>query len=119
MRWAGSGDELWFVRVEMFVPDDSGRLVSTVWDALARLLVHGDSTDGGRPGVDQGTGMATPVLGMVFSVAAGSPGEAAQTAVDIAHEALGDNGRGLYGVSTFPHAAAPADRPSDYPSLHD
>jgi hypothetical protein len=26
-RWAGVGDELWFVRVEMFVDDDSGDLV--------------------------------------------------------------------------------------------
>jgi hypothetical protein len=24
VRWAGVGDELWFVRVQMFVDDDSG-----------------------------------------------------------------------------------------------
>ena len=119
VRWAGVGDELWFVRVEMFVNDDSGDLVGPTWDALSRLLVHGDPSDRGGHGIDQGTGMATPVIGMVFSVAAVTPGEAAQTAVDVAAAALGDENHGLYGVSAFPHRTAPEDRPPDYPSLND
>lgn len=104
---------------KMFVSDDSGDLVSPTWDALSKFLVHGDPADAGGHGTDQGTGMATPVVGMVFSVAAGSPGEAAQTAVDVASSALGEANRGLYGVSVFPHATAPDKRPPDYPSLND
>jgi hypothetical protein len=63
--------------------------------------------------------MATPVVGMVFSVAADSPGEASQTAVEIATDALGSDGRGLYGVTVIPQKTAPADRPHDFPSLDD
>ncbi len=119
VRWAGEGAELWFVRVEMFVEDDSGRHVGPVWNALSDLLVHGDPNSRGGHGCDQGTGMATPVIGMVFSVAADTPGEAAQTAVDVAGAALGNNDSGLYGVSAFPHKTAPAVRSEEYPSLND
>jgi hypothetical protein len=119
MRWAGSGSELWFVRVEIFVDDDSARLVGPTWDALSRLLVHGEPADRGGHGTDQGTGMATPVVGMVFSVAADSPGQASQTAVEVATNALGPDGRGLYGVSVIPHSKAPANREPDFPSLND
>jgi hypothetical protein len=119
VRWAGDGDELWFTRVEIFVDDDSGHLVGPTWDSLSTLLVHGDPADRGGHGTDQGTGMVSPVIGMVFSVAADTPGQASQTAVDVGTAALGEYGRGLYGVSVFPHKTAPAERTSDYPSLND
>lgn len=63
--------------------------------------------------------MAEPVVGMVFSVAADSPGQAVQTAVEVATDAIAPNGRDLYGASVFPHKAAPADRKPGYPSLDD
>jgi hypothetical protein len=119
MRWAGSGAELWFVRVEIFVDDDSARRVGPTWDALSKLLVHGDPADRAGHGTDQGTGMATPVVGMVFSVAADSPGQAAQTAYEVATDALGPNGRGLYGVNVIPHKSAPTTREYGFPALND
>jgi hypothetical protein len=115
-RWAGTGGELWHARVETFVDDDSGRLVGPAADAASLLLTGG----GGRgAGADQGTWMATPVIGLAFAVAADSPGQAAQTAVDVASQALGAEGRRLYGVSVFRASEAPADVPGDYPSLMD
>lgn len=118
VRWAGSGRELWFARVEIFVSDDSGRLVAPTADALRRLLTEGNPDDLSGC-VDQGTGIAEPVIGMVFSVSADGPGAAADTAVAIARQALGDEALALYGVSVFPHATAPEQRDESYPSLND
>jgi hypothetical protein len=118
VRWAGSGRELWFVRVEIFVADDSGPLVGPTAEALRRLLTRGNPDDP-FGGVDQGTGIAEPVIGMVFSVSADGPGGAADTAISIAQRALGDHALALYGVSVFPHATAPEQRDQSYPSLND
>jgi len=118
VRWAGEGEELWFVRVETFVEGDSARLVEPAWQALEALLVHGSASEE-RHGADQGTGLAEPVVGMVFSVAATTAGAAANTAVAVAVAALGDEARGLYGVSVFTRRTAPAERDPSYPSLDD
>lgn len=118
VRWAGSGRELWFTRVEIFVADDSARLVAPTAEALQRLLTGGNPDDPFGC-VDQGTGIAEPVIGMVFSVAADGPGGAADTAVSIAKQVLGDEGLALYGVSVFSHATAPEERDLSYPSLND
>ena len=115
----GIRSRLWFVRVEMFVGDDSGRLVGPTGDALRRLLTQSNPDDPWGGGVDQGTGLASPVIGMVFSVAADGPGAGADTAVSIAKQALMDEGLALYGVSVVSHATAPEQRDDSYPSLND
>jgi hypothetical protein len=84
-----------------------------------QLLLTGGNRDDPFGAVDQGTGIAEPVIGMVFSVAADGPGEAADTAVSVAKQALGDKALALYGVSAFPHATAPEQRDQSYPSLND
>lgn len=102
IRWAGERGALWFVRVEMFVANDSGRFCWSDPGCAVDAFSARRSSDRSGHGTDQGTGMASPVIGMTFFVAAGSPGQAAQTAVEIAAEALGDENRGLDGVSAFP-----------------
>lgn len=117
-RWTGIGHERWHTRVEVFVDENSGRLVAPAAQTVSDLLEHGDAeARAGR--ADQGTGLAEPVIGLTFMVAADYPGQAAQTAVDVATEALGTEGRGIYGVSVFRASKAPANPADDYPTLMD
>ena len=117
-RWTGTGGERWHTRVEACVDGDSAHLLASAARAVSEQLEHGDPADrGGR--ADQGTGIAAPVVGLTFMVAADDPGQAAQTAVDVAVRALGADSRGLYGVSVFRASAAPACPSEDYPPLMD
>jgi hypothetical protein len=42
VRFAGDGDDLWHVRVDLIAPDDDGRRVTPVADELRRLLNEDD-----------------------------------------------------------------------------
>lgn len=119
MCWIGNGQQLWYARVELFVDGDSSRFVGSAWNALYKMLgcPRGDT---GRPGADQGTGMADrPVVGLVFWVRADDVAGAAQLAFDTATEALEGAPQGLYGVTIIPAGSAPAVRDSSFPPLSD
>lgn len=117
-RWTGTGGERWHTRVEVCVDGDSAHLLASAARAVSEQLEHGDPADrGGR--ADQGTGIAAPVVGLTFMVAADDPGRAAQTGFDVAIRALGAESRELYGVSVFRASAAPAYPSEDYPPLMD
>jgi len=113
----GVGESRWFVRVEQFVEGDSARLVGPSARKLNELLVEDPANP--RGGADQGTGMASPVVGLTFIVRADGPGEAATLAVQIARQALGDEERGLYGVTVIAERSAPEERPDGFPILGD
>ena len=117
MPSVGVGESRWFVRVEQFVMGDSARLVGPAARKLNELLV--DDSDSPRGGADQGTGMASPVVGLTFIVRADGPGEAATLAVQIARRALGEEERGLYGVTVIAEQSAPEERPDGFPILDD
>ena len=58
-------------------------------------------------------------VGLTFLVRADGPGEAATRAFQIAHEALAQHERGLYGITVIAERAAPANRPEGFPILDD
>ncbi|MFZ6003497.1 MAG: hypothetical protein ACOYXM_06125 [Actinomycetota bacterium] len=105
MRWIGEGSELYSVRVDLIAPDDSGRWVSLLADALKEVLLFSNGTDRSLIGVDQGRGHeGDPVLGLTFMVRAGDIGEGARVAVDAATtaaERVGVTGR-VYDVVLVP-----------------
>ncbi len=113
----GTGESRWFVRVEQFVEGDSARFISAAAHRLNDLLI--DDLDGPKGGADQGTGMASPVVGLTFLVRADGPGEAADLAVGTARQALGEAERGLYGVTVIAERSAPENRPDGFPILDD
>lgn len=107
MRFAGSGDDLWHVRVDLIAPDDDGSRVTPVAEELRRLL-HGDDTGPGNGGADQGIGVeGQPVVGLTFWVRADDLGAAAVTALETARRAgsAAEVGPGYYDVSLVPRSA--------------
>jgi hypothetical protein len=110
------------VRVDLFVPDDSGDWVHVASDGMRPLLVGDDpSTQHGNFGVDQGTGVANrPVVGLLFWVRADDVGQAALAAVDTARRALGArlDDPELYDVTVIPSAAVASADPT-YPPMPD
>ena len=72
-----------------------------------------------QQGADSGTGMATPVIGLVFNVKADDVGQAASLAFETASRALGAESRGLYGVSAVRFESAPDDLPDWFPGIGD
>lgn len=74
-------------------------------------LLDGGDRDALGAGADQGIGFAEPVVGLVFSVAADSAGQAMKTAVDVATEALGPSGRGFFNASVLLAASIPEVAP--------
>lgn len=120
VRWIGDGQELWYVRVELFVEGDSAGLVGPAWTALTDLLSGDDDDDGAGPATDEGTGMAEwPVVGVVFHVKADNVADAAQLAIDTASKALKDASRGLYGMTLIPASSAPRQHDPMFPPLSD
>lgn len=93
---------------------DSARLLGRAVRAATELLDHGDADALGAGG-DGGTGLAGPVVGLVFKVAADEPGEAMQAAVGIATEAVGPDGRGLFAANVVadPEGGVAASTSSD------
>jgi hypothetical protein len=119
VRWAGAGAELWWVRVEQFVEGDSSEQFTRPAAAALSTLLHTDDGGPGPEGADQGTGMASPVVGLVFLVRADDPAQATATAVETAGKAMEESTRGLYGVTVIRQSAAPAPIDSDFPVIGD
>ena len=121
-QWVGTGSELWRVRVDLFVPDDSGDWVHLAAEGLRPLLTGSDpSIRHGDFGIDQGTGIANrPVVGLLFWVRADDVGQAALDAVGTARRALAAPlpDAGLYDVTVIPCAAVATGDPT-YPPMHD
>ena len=121
--WAGSGAELWRVRVDLFVPDDSPKWVSIASEGLRPLLTGGDDkTPRGAYGIDQGTGIASrPVVGLLFWIRADDVGRAALEAVETARRALAEHveNASLYDVTVIPEAAVAREDDLVYPPMPD
>jgi hypothetical protein len=108
VRFAGSGTDLWHVRVDLIAPDDNGRKVTPVAEELRRLLNEDDRDLPGGGGADQGIGVeGQPVAGLVFWVRADDVGAAAMTALQTARRAgsVADVGPEYYDVSLVPRSA--------------
>jgi len=122
LQWVGTGSNLWRVRVDLFVLDDSRDWVHVVAEGLRPLLTGGDpSIQHGDFGVDQGTGMANrPVVGLLFWVRADDVGQAALDAVGTARRALAARlpNAGLYDVTVIPCGAV-VTRDRMYPPMPD
>ena len=126
MRWAGTGAELWRVRVDLFAElRDPRSQIDLVVKGLRGLLTFEDrAVSGSDVGADQGTGAgARPVVGLLFWVRADDVGGAATTAVDIARRAAAgaDVGVGpdLYDVVVIPRAAVVLPGDPRYPRMPD
>jgi len=122
VRHAGSGTELWRVRVDLFAEEGDGHRVQACADALSTLLSDGTGEEGSSLGVDQGVGdEGRPVVGLLFWVMADDVGGAASTAVEVARLAGKGNGvgPGLYDVTVIPSDAVVAPGDALYPAMPD
>ena len=123
MWWAGSGSELWRVRVDLFAVDGDGERVAAAHEVLLRLLQSdGAARRRSEAAADQGLGVeGRPVIGLLFWVRADDVGVAARTAVETALRAGAESGAGreLYDVVVLPSTSvAQPDDPS-YPLMPD
>jgi hypothetical protein len=110
---------LWAIRVELFVATEaaSSRLLSPAHVALAELVNEIDRAQ--ARGADQGTGMASPVIGLVLILPASSAGKAIDRAIDLTDRALGGESRGLYGATVVGSQHPRLDGPYLFPPLTD
>jgi hypothetical protein len=123
MHWAGTGAELWRVRVDLFAEDNAGHRVSAAHESLRSLLTEGEGGfEPGELGADGGLGVAGgPVVGLLFWVRGDDVGQAATVALETAERAAVGRGVGpeLYDLTIIPHSAVVfADNPR-YPARHD
>jgi hypothetical protein len=110
MHFAGDGEHLWHVRVDLIAPDDDGRRVTPVAEELRRLLHDDERIGRGGGGADQGRGSeGRPVVGLTFWVKADDLGAAAVTALETARRAgsAAEVGPDYYDVSLVPRSAIP------------
>ena len=123
MRWAGTGAELWRVRVDLFAePRDARRQINAAVEALKSLLPFSDDEKAHGVGADQGTGATRRnVVGLLFWVRANDVGGAAATALDVARRAGAGEGIGpeLYDVVVIPRASVVLPNDPGYPRMPD
>jgi hypothetical protein len=110
---------LWRVRVDLVAPDFDSARMRCATEALRSLL-----NDLGRrepASGDQGRGIAdTPVVGLLFWVAADDVGAAASSAVKIAAKAGEECGlSGLYDVTVIPRDAVALPDDPRHPEMPD
>lgn len=124
MRWAGTGPELWRVRVDLFAErrGTARDQITAIAERLKARLTESDgdaATDRGFFGVDQGSGGAggRNVIGMTFWIRANGIGEAAVNAVELARiVGAGEGaGPGLYDVTVVPRDAVTFPDDDRYP----
>lgn len=123
MRWAGTGTELWRVRVDLLAdPRDARRQINSAVEALKSLLPFSDDERAHGVGADQGTGATRRnVVGLLFWVRADDVGGAATIALDVARRAGAGEGIGpdLYDVVVIPRAAVVLPNDPRYPRMPD
>ena len=123
MRWAGTGAELWRVRVDLFAePRDARHQIHAAVEALTSQLPFSNDEKAHGVGADQGTGATRRnVVGLSFWVRADDVGTAATTALDVARRAGAGEGVGpeLYDVVVIPRAAVVLPDDPRYPRMPD
>jgi hypothetical protein len=112
-------ETLWWVRVEVFVDVDSANLAEAAYDLVADEFRQQSLTPPPNLGIDEGTGMGDPVVGVVFTLGGPSPGVVADRAVLLVLKALHAHQEGLYGVSVMSFRNAPTDPPDWFPAIGD
>jgi hypothetical protein len=122
MQAAGTGWELWRVRVDLFAADGDGIRVAGAAEALRSILDDDGGPGDGGVGADQGLGVThRPVVGLLFWVRADDVGTAASVALEVARRAGADHGVGpeLYDVTVIPRQAVVLPDDPLYPSMPD
>jgi hypothetical protein len=123
MRYAGSGSELWRVRVDLF--DTANSVPRPDVQEVLRSLLGADDGEPGRfdAGADSGRGIeGRPVLGLLFWVRADHVGDAAsiavETALRAARDCCGENLE-LYDLTLIPRSAVVLPEDPHYPVMPD
>jgi hypothetical protein len=123
MRPAGTGPELYSVRVDLFTDaEDPNAVVGDCADALCDVLdIPRGEWKRGEIGVDRGIGTeGRPVIGFLFWVRGHDIGDAARTALDTARAAGSrfEAGPGFFDVALVPvNAVVLSDEP--FPRMTD
>jgi hypothetical protein len=123
VRWIGSGQELWRVRVDLLIDDARADSACVIAERLGLMLIaDSEPAAPSELGVDRGLGVtARPVLGLLFWVRANDVGDAATSAVGEARSAAAECRMAfeLYDVTLIPEQAVVLPDVPLFPPLPD